>query len=323
MDARIATTMSDLLGRLPADGAGRDLALQRLTDMYAAAEASSAVHAAAARARDALRQQDPQGEALANAVSAASALYDLGAPGMPAATLDVAADAARREELSRAIADPAFVAIVPGWIAELRGIAATHPGTGACTVASAMQLWLWTMSHVRSASAGHGTAVSELAQSFYKLIAARAQILEIVNEGTGSTTSAQAHQFYTDLCHVEAARAAGKVAARCAELVFGYRRHPAWDAEGCASCYRADDLDTLEGWIPGIASSARAHSDVIEADGAHAAKAGPCAKADGLEIFLRLRAKLDGCLTGARLAKDRAASALPRVLANATGASFR
>ena len=51
MDARIATTMSDLLGRLPADGAGRDLALQRLTDMYAAAEASSAVHAAAGRIR--------------------------------------------------------------------------------------------------------------------------------------------------------------------------------------------------------------------------------------------------------------------------------
>jgi hypothetical protein len=35
---------------------------------------------------------------------------------------------------------------------------------------------------------------------------------------------------------------------------------------------------------------------------------------DGLETFVRLRAKLDGCLTGCRLAKDRAAGALTKVM---------
>ena len=34
----------------------------------------------------------------------------------------------------------------------------------------------------------------------------------------------------------------------------------------------------------------------------------------GLEDFVRLRAKLDGCLTGVRLAKDRAAEALTKVM---------
>jgi hypothetical protein len=34
----------------------------------------------------------------------------------------------------------------------------------------------------------------------------------------------------------------------------------------------------------------------------------------GLESFVRLRSKLDGCLTGARLAKDRAADALTQVM---------
>ena len=34
----------------------------------------------------------------------------------------------------------------------------------------------------------------------------------------------------------------------------------------------------------------------------------------GLEQFVRLRARLDGCLTGSRLAKDRAAEALTRVM---------
>ena len=39
--------------------------------------------------------------------------------------------------------------------------------------------------------------------------------------------------FFTDLCHVQTARAAGEVGRICAELVFGYNRHPAWDSEGC------------------------------------------------------------------------------------------
>ena len=43
-------------------------------------------------------------------------------------------------------------------------------------------------------------------------------------------------------------------------------------------------------------------------------KAGPCVKFDGLEDFVRLRAKLDGCLTGCRLAKDRAAESLTKVM---------
>jgi hypothetical protein len=53
---------------------------------------------------------------------------------------------------------------------------------------------------------------------------------------------------------------------------------------------------------------------VIEADGAHSPKAGPCVRFEGLEEFERLRRRLDGCLTGARLAKDRAAQSLTAVM---------
>jgi hypothetical protein len=172
------------------------------------------------------------------------------------------------------------------------------------------------MSHLESATTD--TARSELGEAFGALIAARAQILEVVSEGSTPSTAAAVRQFYTDLCHVQSVRAAGAVGTLCAEIVFGSRHHPAWDTDGCSSCYGADDLDTLEGWIPGIASSARAHSDVIEADGSHPLKAGPCAKVDGLDTFIRLRAKLDSCLTGARVAKARAAAALPSILATTT-----
>jgi hypothetical protein len=113
-----------------------------------------------------------------------------------------------------------------------------------------------------------------------------------------------------DLCHVYAAHASVSAGATCAGLVFGYRCHLTWDAEGCATCYSSDDLDDLEAVIPGIASGARATIDIIEADGSHPAKRGPCARFDGVEPFVRLRERQDGCLSGARIAKERAAAAI-------------
>jgi hypothetical protein len=53
---------------------------------------------------------------------------------------------------------------------------------------------------------------------------------------------------------------------------------------------------------------------VFESGQAHPSKAGPCVKNDGLEEFVALRARLDTCLTGCRLAKDRAAEALTKVM---------
>ncbi len=92
--------------------------------------------------------------------------------------------------------------------------------------------------------------------------------------------------FFTDLCHVQSARAAGEVGRICAELVFGYNRHPAWDEEGYRGCFQAEELDSLEGLIPGIAACA---TDVIGADGSHPAKAGPCA------VLVGLRRTSRGC----------------------------
>jgi hypothetical protein len=53
---------------------------------------------------------------------------------------------------------------------------------------------------------------------------------------------------------------------------------------------------------------------VLEPGESGSLKAGPCVKFAGLEDFVRLRAKLDGCLTGCRLAKDCAAEALTKVM---------
>ncbi len=233
-------------------------------------------------------------------------------------------DAARVVEeegrLVESMRDEVFLAQAAEWVRDLRAIASRRPGTGACTIASATELWLWTLSHVgQRVAAGAGPeptserAMAPLADALCWLLASRAQILDVerlAEDAGAGTVDVAVLAFLTDLCHVQAARAAGEVGRICAQVVFGGRRHPGWDAEGCAACYRADELDGLEDLFPGMASAARGSADVIEEDGSHRLKAGPCARFDGLDTFTRLRIKLDGCLTGSGLARDRAAQAV-------------
>jgi alkylation response protein AidB-like acyl-CoA dehydrogenase len=236
----------------------------------------------------------------------------------------------QRRQLSVTMTDELFLAQFRQWIREMRLIANDRPGTGACALATAMELWLWSLQHLLKATDADGAKLYQtarqgvtfpLADALCWLLSARCQILDVLQletEGPSNPTVAEGLPgllaFLTDLCHVQSARSAGEVGRICAELVFGYNRHPAWDTEGCATCYQAGDLDAMESLIPGMASLARGYTDVIEQDGAHPPKAGPCARFEGLDQFSRLRARMDGCLTGSQLAKDRAADALTKVM---------
>jgi alkylation response protein AidB-like acyl-CoA dehydrogenase len=239
-------------------------------------------------------------------------------------------EAVQRRQLSVTMTDEVFLAQFRDWISQMRHIANDRPGTGACALATAMQLWLWSLNHLQKATDADGAKLYQsarqgvtfqLADALCWLLASRQQILDVIElESKGPANPALAEglaglvNFFTDLCHVQAAHAAGEVGRICAGLVYGYNRHPAWDTEGCATCYQSDDLDAMEGLIPGISSAARGCADVVEAGGSHAAKAGPCARFEGLDQFARLRARMDGCLTGSQLAKDRAAEALTKVM---------
>jgi hypothetical protein len=223
-----------------------------------------------------------------------------------------------------------FLAQFRDWIAGLRRIAADKPGTGACTLATAMQLWLWTLEHLQKATDAQGAKLYHgnrqgvtfpLADALCWLLAAHCliqDVLELEVRGPSNPVVAEGLDgllaFMFDLSHVQCARAAGEVGRICAELVFGYRQHPAWDAAAREACYTAKELDQLEGIIPGIASSACSCGEVTDAGQATPSKAGPCVHFENMEQFALLRLKLDGCLTGSRLAKDRAAEALTKVM---------
>jgi hypothetical protein len=190
-----------------------------------------------------------------------------------------------------------------------------------------MQMWVWTLNHLQKATDGAGNKLYQgnrqgvtfhMTDALCWLLASRCQILDVLEvEARGATDSAIGEtlpgtvQFLSDLCHVEAAQAAGEVSRICAELVFGYNQHPSWENEGRERCFTACELDELEQTMPGIASFA---VDVVDDNGSHPHKAGPCAGCEGASHFLTLQNKLARCLSGSRLAKDRAAETVSTVM---------
>jgi hypothetical protein len=284
MQLNTLSSLAGDVGRLAPDAPSRLRQFRRLIDTCAAAEASAALRAAAART------PEDAGSLGAVLASADAFLAGVGESGV-------------YDRLREAIKSPEFLALVPQWIRELREVASFTPETGACTIASALELWSWTVKYFLAERHDH-SVLDELGEALCPLLAARALALDVA----ANAWTDRELELPAALSHVHAARAAAAAGAACAELVFGYRRHLEWDADGCETCYSSAQLDDLEALMPGFAGSAG--NDVIEADGSHPLKAGPCVRFDGVDSFLRLRNKLDGCLTGSRLAKDRAVSAI-------------
>jgi alkylation response protein AidB-like acyl-CoA dehydrogenase len=236
-------------------------------------------------------------------------------------------EAVQRRQMTITMINEVFLAEFRTWIAGMRQIASEKPGTGACTLASAMEMWLWTIGYLQKATDSNGNKLYHgqrqgvtfaMADALSWLLASRCQILDVLElEARGADDAVAAEglegtvQFLSDLCHTQAAQAAGEVSRICAELVFGYNQHPAWDEAGNTNCFKASELEMLEETMPGISCMA---IDVLTGDGSHPHKAGPCAGCNGSSEFLRLQNKLAGCLSGSRLAKDRAADTVSKVM---------
>jgi alkylation response protein AidB-like acyl-CoA dehydrogenase len=187
-------------------------------------------------------------------------------------------ESVQRRQLTVTMCSDVFLALFKQWIADLHRIASEKPATGAGTLASSMEMWLWTLNHLQNSTDANGARLYHgtrqgvtfpMADTLCWLIASRSFLLDMLElelKGPANPALAEGLEgliaFMTDLCHVHCARAAGETGRVCAELVYGYN--------------------------------------------------GP--QSNGLEPFARMRASLDGCLTGSRLAKDRAAEALTQVM---------
>ncbi len=238
-------------------------------------------------------------------------------------------EAVQRRQLSLTMTNEVFLALFEQWTRDMRCVASQHPGTGACTLATAMKMWLWTLRHLKVARDANNTKLYNtprqgvtfpLADALCWILASRQYILdvlELAEKGPENPVVAEGLEgtlnFLMDLGHVQSARAAGEVGRICAELVFGYNRHPAWD-DDARGCYGEAEVEGLEGVMPGLEAMADGKAEVLHPDSAKPCKAGPCVHFDGYEAFTQFRTKMDGCLTGSRLAKDRAAHALTQVM---------
>ncbi len=236
-------------------------------------------------------------------------------------------EAVQRRQLTVTMTSEVFLAQFKAWTSQMRRIAGDRPGTGACTLASAMQMWLWTLNHLQRSTDPEGGKLYHgqrqgvtfpLADALCWLLASRCQILDVLELETRGADDPVASeglegtvQFLSDLCHTQAAAAAGEVSRICAELVFGYNEHPGWTDPAHTNCFLASELEAYEETMPGITAMA---VDVVAIDGSHPQKAGPCAGCAGNADFLRLQNKLVTCLSGSRLAKDRAADTVSKVM---------
>ena len=239
-------------------------------------------------------------------------------------------EAVQRRQLSLTMTHPVFLEQFRQWVIEMKTIASSWPETGACALGSAMQLWLWTLNHLQNSTDADGAKLYHsnrqgvtfpMADALCWILSARSQVMDLMElDEKGKNNPGLAESlpgtlaFLRDLCHVQVARAAGESSRLCAELVFGYNSHPDWSEQGCEACFHEVELDDLESYIPGIESGAMGLTDVMDKQNHHPLKRGPCVKVRGMDTFVALRSKLDACLTGCRISKDRAAESLAKVM---------
>jgi len=188
-------------------------------------------------------------------------------------------EAVQRRHLTLGMASPIFKKELSLWEKKLASTAAKWPETGAATLASAIELWIWSFEYLQ----GHKDANARplfhgkrqgvtfpLADSICWLLAAFYQLedlLELKEKGPMNPVVAEHLDdylaFFADLCFVQTCRAAGEVSRICSNLVFAYA---------------------------------------------------PDGNAEELNVYDRLRAAMDRLMAGSGLAKDRAAIALTGVM---------
>ncbi|MHC1790706.1 acyl-CoA dehydrogenase family protein [Solidesulfovibrio sp.] len=144
----------------------------------------------------------------------------------------------QRRQLGITMASEIFQAYVDNYIAEMDRVAATHPETGAASVAAGLRLWKQTFDFLCANKDADGKKLYHsnrqavtfpLADALCPLIASRLfilDVLELAEKGPENPMVAEGLEgymaFFNDLARMQAARAAGEAARLCSGLVHGY-----------------------------------------------------------------------------------------------------
>jgi alkylation response protein AidB-like acyl-CoA dehydrogenase len=187
-------------------------------------------------------------------------------------------EAVQRRQLSVTMVGELFLAQFGRWIAELRDINSRHPDTGASALANAMQLWLWTLNHLQKTADPGGAKLYHSSRHGVTFPLADALCWLLA-----------ARSLILDVLELEEKGAANPVVAEgLAGLLNFYFDLCHVQCASAAGEVARISAELVFGYKPRPASD--------EAD------------------YESLRAKMDASLAGARLAKDRAADALTKVM---------
>ena len=221
-----------------------------------------------------------------------------------------------------------FLAQFRQWIArDAARSPPTRPGTGACTLATAMQMWLWTLEHLQEAKDADGAKLYQstrqgvtfpLADALCWLLASRCQILDVLEleaEGPGEPGARRRSAGLAAVPHRPLPRAGGARRRRGRPHLrrAGLRLQPP------SRVGRRRLPGLLPGRRPGRAGEhhprhrqrgprlhRRDRSRRLASRQGRPVRAASTASSSSRACAR----KLDGCLTGSQLAKDRAAEAL-------------
>ena len=236
---------------------GEYASLPQVVDIWAAGEAAASLGFCAARISDDLDSAAAERSALERLAAVVCPAAKLFSTERASAVLPIAADiigkfctfeaaggfvgyklidaqleavylgpeAVQRRQISAFMIDPAFLTQFAEWTREMRH----HPWTGAVNLAAAMELWSWTLDHLRHTRDSRGApgfrearqAVTfPLADALGWLLAARSLVLDVLTLQADRPPGS----FYRELAAIHSAQAAGRVAQVCTGLLFGY--HP-------------------------------------------------------------------------------------------------
>jgi hypothetical protein len=142
-------------------------------------------------------------------------------------------EATQRREIAAFMTDPTFLTEFEAWTLEMHQHEALP---SAVTLATAMELWSWTLSHLRHAPDSRGLPIFRdarqavtfpAADALCWLLAARALALDVFALRSRADSQLKTREgglvesFYIDLATVFSAQAAGSVAQVCTGLLFG------------------------------------------------------------------------------------------------------
>ena len=210
----------------------------------------------------------------------------------------------------------------------MRRIASDRPGTGACTLASAMNMWLWTLNYLQKATDPGGGKLYHgqrqgvtfaLADALCWLMASRCQILDVLElEARGPRRSGRRrgpgrHRAVPQRPLPHAGRAGGRRSFAHLRRA-GLRLQPPSRHGTTRTHATASWPANWKSWKRPCPASRPWPLDVLAADGTIRRRPAPAPVARGIERVPAAAKQADHCLTGSRLAKDRAAETVSKVM---------